>query len=100
MHHVAALPNTTEEGARRRFLVRPSDYKFVEAEATRLTRSCWGFIIRIPTPRASLAVRSGPCVAVFLVRDCVYSTGPARGHDRVAAGGRSLAVSRRISVQW
>jgi proteasome lid subunit RPN8/RPN11 len=28
-----ALPNTTEEGPRRRFLVRPSDYRHAEAEA-------------------------------------------------------------------
>lgn len=27
------LPNTTEEGARRRFLVRPSDYRAAEARA-------------------------------------------------------------------
>jgi proteasome lid subunit RPN8/RPN11 len=28
-----ALPNTTEEGARRRFLVRPADYRAAEARA-------------------------------------------------------------------
>jgi proteasome lid subunit RPN8/RPN11 len=28
-----ALPNTTEEGPRRRFLVRPSDYRLAEARA-------------------------------------------------------------------
>ena len=33
---VVALPNTTEEGPRRRFLVRPADYKQAESEATRL----------------------------------------------------------------
>jgi proteasome lid subunit RPN8/RPN11 len=27
------LPNTTEEGPRRRFLVRPSDYRLAESEA-------------------------------------------------------------------
>jgi proteasome lid subunit RPN8/RPN11 len=41
--HVAPLPNTTDEGARRRFLIRPSDYKFVEAEATRLNQELLGF---------------------------------------------------------
>ncbi len=30
------LPNTTEEGPRRRFLVRPSDYRMAEARATKL----------------------------------------------------------------
>ena len=43
VEHVAPLPNTTEEGARRRFLIRPPDYKFVEAEATRLNRELLGF---------------------------------------------------------
>jgi proteasome lid subunit RPN8/RPN11 len=43
VHHVAPLPNNTEEGARRRFLIRPSDYKFVEAEAKRLNQELLGF---------------------------------------------------------
>jgi proteasome lid subunit RPN8/RPN11 len=43
VHHVAALPNNTEEGARRRFLITPSDYKFVEAEAKRLNQDLLGF---------------------------------------------------------
>src|SRR5215203_4968941 len=43
VEHVAPLPNTTEEGARRRFLIRPPDYKFVEEEATRLKRELLGF---------------------------------------------------------
>jgi proteasome lid subunit RPN8/RPN11 len=43
VHNVAPLPNTTEEGARRRFLVRPSDYKFVEQEATQLGQELLGF---------------------------------------------------------
>jgi proteasome lid subunit RPN8/RPN11 len=43
IHHVSPLPNTTEEGARRRFLVRPSDYKQAEADATRLKGGLLGF---------------------------------------------------------
>jgi proteasome lid subunit RPN8/RPN11 len=43
VHHVAPLPNMTEEGARRRFLVTPSDYKFVEEEARRLKQDLLGF---------------------------------------------------------
>ena len=39
----SALPNTTEEGARRRFLVRPQDYKQAESEATRLKGELLGF---------------------------------------------------------
>ena len=35
---VVALPNTTEEGPRRRFLVRPSDYRMAEERATKEER--------------------------------------------------------------
>jgi len=43
VRHVSGLPNTTEEGARRRFLVRPSDYRLAESEATRLNGDLLGF---------------------------------------------------------
>lgn len=38
-----ALPNTTEEGPRRRFLVRPSDYRVAEARASALGGELGGF---------------------------------------------------------
>src|SRR5436190_16511773 len=38
-----ALPNTTEEGPRRRFLVRPSDYRMAEGRASELGRELLGF---------------------------------------------------------
>lgn len=37
------LPNTTEEGARRRFLVRPVDYRRAEARAASLEAELLGF---------------------------------------------------------
>src|SRR5581483_4366808 len=37
------LPNTTEEGPRRRFLVRPSDYRLAEQRATELGGELLGF---------------------------------------------------------
>ena len=37
------LPNTTEEGPRRRFLVRPSDYRTAEQRATELGGELLGF---------------------------------------------------------
>jgi proteasome lid subunit RPN8/RPN11 len=40
---VVALPNTTEEGPRRRFLVRPSDYRLAESRATELDGELLGF---------------------------------------------------------
>ena len=44
--HVTAavpLPNTTEEGPRRRFLVRPSDYRMAEQQASELKGELLGF---------------------------------------------------------
>ena len=38
-----ALPNTTEEGPRRRFLVRPSDYRLAERRAGELGGELLGF---------------------------------------------------------
>jgi proteasome lid subunit RPN8/RPN11 len=38
-----ALPNTTEEGPRRRFLVRPGDYREAERRATELRADLLGF---------------------------------------------------------
>jgi len=40
---IVALPNTTEEGPRRRFLVRPSDYREAERQASELGRELLGF---------------------------------------------------------
>jgi proteasome lid subunit RPN8/RPN11 len=40
---VFALPNTTEEGPRRRFLVRPSDYRLAEQRATEQGAELLGF---------------------------------------------------------
>ncbi len=37
------LPNTTEEGPRRRFLVRPSDYRMAEQKASQLGGELLGF---------------------------------------------------------
>jgi proteasome lid subunit RPN8/RPN11 len=38
-----ALPNTTEEGPRRRFMVRPDDYRMAERRATELGADLVGF---------------------------------------------------------
>src|SRR6202022_3608420 len=40
---VVALPNTTEEGPRRRFLVRPSDYQQAERRSAELGGELLGF---------------------------------------------------------
>jgi proteasome lid subunit RPN8/RPN11 len=43
VEHATPLPNTTEEGARRRFLVRPADYKQAESDAKRFKGELLGF---------------------------------------------------------
>ena len=40
---VVPLPNTTEEGPRRRFLVRPTDYRMAEQRASALGGGLLGF---------------------------------------------------------
>lgn len=40
---VVPLPNTTEEGPRRRFMVRPSDYRLAEQQATQQGADLLGF---------------------------------------------------------
>ena len=40
---VVALPNTTDEGPRRRFLISPADYQAVEARASSLGEQLVGF---------------------------------------------------------
>jgi proteasome lid subunit RPN8/RPN11 len=40
---IVPLPNTTEEGPRRRFLVRPSDYRLAESRASGLGAELLGF---------------------------------------------------------
>jgi proteasome lid subunit RPN8/RPN11 len=41
--HIVPLPNTTDEGPRRRFLVRPSDYREAERAAAQLSGELLGF---------------------------------------------------------
>src|SRR3954449_6801291 len=40
---IVALPNTTDEGPRRRFMVRPSDYQLAERRAAELGGDLLGF---------------------------------------------------------
>ena len=40
---IVALPNTTDEGPRRRFMVRPSDYQLAEHRASELGGELLGF---------------------------------------------------------
>ena len=61
-----ALPNTTEEGPRRRFLVRPSDYRAAEARAARRGPELLGLLsLASRSSGAAVAVRPRSRVAVF-----------------------------------
>ena len=73
-----ALPNTTEEGPRRRFLVRPSDYRTAEQEASRQGLELLGFYHSHPDhPARPSQLRSRSRVADLLVRDRVGDGGSA-----------------------
>ena len=63
---VVPLPNTTEEGPRRRFLVRPSDYRLAEQRATRARRRAARVLsLASGSSGAAVAVRSRSRVADF-----------------------------------
>ncbi len=95
VQHAVQLPNTTEEGPRRRFLVRPADYMQAETAARRLGGDLLGFYHSHPdAPARPSQDRSGSRVADVLVRYRGGGTGDARGHDRVATERRSVAVRR------
>ena len=88
-----ALPNTTEEGPRRRFLVRPARLQAGRTRgepAGRRAARVLSFASR--SSGAAVAIRSGPRVADVLVCHRGRGTGAARGDDRVAAQGRSVAI--------
>ena len=67
-----ALPNTTEEGPRRRFLVRPQDYRDAEKRATELKVDLLGFYHSHPDhparPSAFDADHAWPWYSYLIVR--------------------------------
>ena len=80
-----ALPNTTEEGPRRRFLVRPDDYRQAEKQARHAGGDLLGFYHSHPDhPARPSQYRSRSRVAVFLVHHRFRAGGRARGHDVLA----------------
>ena len=94
VQHASALPNTTEEGARRRFLVRPSDYRQAEADATRLKGELLGFYHSHPDApaRPSQYDLDHAWPSFWYVVVSVQHGESA--DDRVAARGRSFHVQR------
>ena len=90
-----ALPNTTEEGPRRRFLVRPQDYREAEARASALGAELLGFYHSHPDHPARPSQydldHAWPFFSYIIVS--VQRRRP-RSHDVVAPAGGSVRVRR------
>jgi proteasome lid subunit RPN8/RPN11 len=86
---VVALPNTTEEGPRRRFLVRPSDYREAEKRASELGGELLGFYHSHPDHPARPSQydldHAWPTFAYVIVS----VLGQASGHGADASAGLS-----------
>ena len=88
-----ALPNTTEEGPRRRFMVRPSDYRAAEQKATELGGDLLGFYHSHPDHPARPSQydldHAWPTFAYIIV--AVAGDGPARpGPGGAKAGAMTV----------
>jgi proteasome lid subunit RPN8/RPN11 len=92
---VVALPNTTEEGPRRRFLVRPSDYRLAEGRATELRGELLGFYHSHPDHPAKPSQydldHAWPTFAYIIVS----VTGLPRRSDAVSGDGAKAGLPRR-----
>jgi proteasome lid subunit RPN8/RPN11 len=79
---IVALPNTTEEGPRRRFLVRPSDYREAERRASELGVALLGFYHSHPDHPARPSQydldHAWPTFAYIIVSVAAGSAGLAR----------------------
>ena len=86
---VVALPNTTEEGPRRRFLVRPADYRDAERRASELGGELLGFYHSHPDHPARPSQydldHAWPTFAYIIV--AVAGDGPAVHSARGAKAG-------------
>jgi proteasome lid subunit RPN8/RPN11 len=83
---IVALPNTTDEGPRRRFMVRPSDYQLAERRATELGGDLLGFYHSHPDHPARPSQydldHAWPTFAYIIVS----VEGPARENGEAASG--------------
>jgi len=101
---LVALPNTTEEGPRRRFLVRPSDYREAERRATELGIELLGFYHSHPDHPARPSQydldHAWPTFAYIIVSVVGGDAGlPGRSGARVLENGAAAGVpGRSVSV--
>jgi proteasome lid subunit RPN8/RPN11 len=86
---IVALPNTTEEGPRRRFMVRPSDYQLAERRAAELGGELLGFYHSHPDHPARPSQydldHAWPTFAYIIL--AVNGRGHEDGESRQSAGG-------------
>ena len=88
---IVALPNTTDEGPRRRFMVRPSDYQLAERRATELGGELLGFYHSHPDHPARPSQydldHAWPTFAYIIVAVAGGGEGPGHRRDVVARAG-------------
>lgn len=88
---IVALPNTTEEGPRCRFLVRPSDYREAERRASELGAELLGFYHSHPDHPARPSQydldHAWPTFAYIIVAVAAASAGLARQSAGGATAG-------------
>ena len=96
-----ALPNTTDEGPRRRFLVRPSDYRLAEQRAGELGGELLGFYHSHPDHPARPSQydldHAWPTFAYVIVS---VAAGASGRHHGLAAQRRSLHIRRGHAPTW
>ena len=89
-----ALPNTTEEGPRRRFMVRPSDYRTAEQRATELGGELLGFYHSHPDhpsrPSQYDLDHAWPTFAYIIVAVAGSAASPGRSGEAAEAGIMSV----------
>jgi proteasome lid subunit RPN8/RPN11 len=89
-----ALPNTTEEGPRRRFMVRPSDYRLAEQRAQELGGELLGFYHSHPDHPARPSQydldHAWPTFAYIIVAVAGAAASPGRSGDAAKAGDMSV----------
>jgi len=97
---VVALPNTTEEGPRRRFLVRPSDYRLAEQRALELGGELLGFYHSHPDHPAKPSQydldHAWPTFAYIIVSVTGDNSLPRRSDNlsRQSVAGATAAVAK------
>jgi len=98
---VVALPNTTDEGPRRRFMVRPSDYQLAERRASELGGELLGFYHSHPDHPARPSQydldHAWPTFAYIIVAVAGLA---GQSADGAAVEGATAAVAKDMTVWY